>query len=37
MEDNLNYEEERKKLRLGPISIAVILLKATIGVGIFSF
>ena len=32
-----NYEEERKKLKLGPFATCVLLFKTTVGVGIFTY
>lgn len=32
-----NYEEERKKLKLSPLSTCVLLFKTTVGVGIFTY
>ena len=32
-----NYEEERKKLKLGPLATCILLFKTTVGVGIFTY
>lgn len=38
MEDqNYNYEEERKKLKMGVFATCAMIFKATVGVGIFTF
>lgn len=37
MEGDYNYEEERKKLKLGPFTTCVMIFKTTVGVGIFTF
>lgn len=37
MQGDYNYEEERKKLKLGPFTTCVMIFKTTVGVGIFTF
>lgn len=32
-----NYEAERQKLKLSPVSTCILLFKTTIGVGIFTY
>jgi amino acid permease len=37
MQGDYNYEEERKKLKLGPFTTCIMIFKTTVGVGIFTF
>jgi hypothetical protein len=37
LEEEINYEEERKKLKLGPFTTCVMIFKSTFGVGLFTF
>ena len=32
-----NYEDERRKLKLGPLATCVLLFKSTVGVGVFTY
>ena len=32
-----DYEEERKKLKLGPVATCILLFKSTVGVGVFTY
>jgi amino acid permease len=35
--DKLNYEEKRNKLKIGSFGTSCIILKTTIGIGMFTF
>jgi len=37
MSEEYNYELAREKLKLGPFATSVMILKGTVGVGIFTF
>ena len=37
LNQSLDYESRREKLKLGPFSTCIMIFKTTIGVGIFTF